>query len=73
MTLRKILIEMIVDNSCVFIVLLVLLLLLSLLFFFIHNLKIYNLTKHVYKNDTIGSMIGMATLNDLLTKNQYRY
>ena len=42
-------------------------------FFFIHNLKIYNLTKHIYKNDTIGSMIGMATLNDLLTKNQYRY
>ena len=42
-------------------------------FFYIHNLKIYNLTKHVYNNDTIGSMIGMATLNDLLTKNQYRY
>ena len=33
--------------------------------FFLHNLKIYNLTKHIYKNDTIGSMIGMATLNDL--------
>ena len=43
------------------------------LFLYIHNLKIYNLTKHIYKNDTIGSMIGMATLNDLLTKNQYRY
>ena len=42
-------------------------------FFFVHNLKIYNLTKKIYKNDTIGSMIGMATLNDLLTKNQYRY
>ena len=34
-------------------------------FFYIHNLKIYILTKHIYINDIIGSMIGMATLNDL--------
>ena len=34
-------------------------------FIYIHNLKIYNLTKHIYTNDIIGSMIGMATLNDL--------
>ena len=34
-------------------------------FFYIHNLKIYNSTNHFYINDTIGSMIGMATLNDL--------
>ena len=34
-------------------------------FLYIHNLKIYNLTKHIYINDIIGSMIGMATLNDL--------
>ena len=34
-------------------------------FFYIHNLKIYNLTKHIYINDIIGSMIGMPTLNDL--------
>ena len=39
--------------------------------FFIHNLKIYNLLTYIYiyKNDTIGSMIGMATLNGLLTCN----
>ena len=36
-----------------------------LFFFYIHNLKIYNSTKHIYINDIIGSMIGMATLNDL--------
>ena len=34
-------------------------------FFYIYNLKIYNLTKHIYINDIIGSVIGMATLNDL--------
>ena len=28
----------------------------------------YNLTKHNYKNDTIGSMIAMGTLNDLEKK-----
>ena len=32
--------------------------------FFIQNLKIYNSTKHIYMNDTIGSMISMTTLND---------
>ena len=39
--------------------------------FFIYNLKIYNLLTYIYinKNDTIGSMIGMATLNGLLTYN----
>ena len=39
--------------------------------FFIHNLKIYNLLTYIYiyKNDTIGSMIGIATLNGLLTYN----
>ena len=45
--------------------LLVFLLCFSLSFFYEHNMKIYNLTKHIYINDTIGSMIGMATLNDL--------
>ena len=32
---------------------------------FIPNLKIYNQTKHIYMNDIIGSMIGMATLKHL--------
>ena len=32
-----------------------------------HNLTIYNLLIYIYiyKSDTIGSMIGMATLNGL--------
>ena len=37
----------------------------QVLYIYIYNLKIYNLTKHTYIIDTIGSMIGMATLNDL--------
>ena len=34
-------------------------------FLYTHNPKIYSLTKDIYMNDTIGSMIGMATLNDI--------
>ena len=32
--------------------------------FFLHDSKYYNTAKHSYKNDAIGNMIGMATLND---------
>ena len=39
------------------------------LFFLIRNLKMYDLPKQIYKNDTIGSIIGMPTLNCLLTNN----
>ena len=39
------------------------------IFFLKHNLKIYNLTKHIYINDTIESMIGMANLIGLYHKN----
>ena len=31
----------------------------------VHNPKMFNLKEHSYKNDVIGSMIGVATLNDL--------
>ena len=37
--------------------------------FFLHNSNYYNTAKHSYKNDAIGSMIGMGTLNDLSTNN----
>ena len=33
---------------------------------FICILKMYNLLQHMYSNDTNGSMIGLAALNDLL-------
>ena len=38
--------------------------------FFMHHLKMHNLTKHIYRYDSIGSVIGMATLNDLLMYNK---
>ena len=41
--------------------------------FFIHNLKIYNITKHIYINDTIGSMIGMAALTNTDTKGYTKF
>ena len=36
--------------------------------FCLHNSKWYNTAKHSYKHDAIGSMIGMATINDFLNK-----
>lgn len=38
-------------------------------FWSIRNLKMYNLAKHTYNNYTMGGLIGMATLNGLLTNN----
>ena len=35
------------------------------IYMYVRNLQIYNLTEHIYKNDTIESMIGIATLNEL--------